>query len=838
MKRARQARSKRSCANRLLAASTARPRLGCEILEERQLLSVSGYASTNYALLSTASADPLTFHGGFTPAEIGHAYGVDQITFAGGTIVGDGAGQTVAIVDAFHNPNMAADLAVFHNQFFPGLPMPSFSQVSQTGGSAASVPTDPTGGWEIEEALDVEWVHALAPAASIVLVEANDNFNNNLDAAVNYAASISNVSVVSCSWGGSEYSTETNTDSIFTTQTNHTGVVFTVSTGDNGAPGGYPAYSPNVLAVGGTSITLNGQNNITSETVWNNSYGSTGGGISTYESQPAYQSGVVTQSNTKRTIPDVSFEADPGSGVAVYDSYTGAGGWIIVGGTSLSAPCWAGLLAIVDQGRELENLPALDSAHLMPAVYSLPSSRFRDIVSGNNGYPAGPGYDLTTGLGSPIANLLVPSLVGTAQVSGTVFNDANGNGTLDGGENGLSGWTVYEDLNNNGALDPQTTTTLPSTDTPKAISNGATAVSNLTVSGLTGNIIDVNVTVNISDSHDSDLTINLISPSGTVITLADRVGGSNGHNYTSTVFDDQALLYSSAGTAPFTGTYAPVSALSSLVGTNPNSATPWKLQVVNHSGIHTGTLTSWSLQIKTGDVSTTTDVNGNYLFTGVVPGSFPIAEVVQSSFNPTVPASGKHSVVVAAGDNLTAQNFGNQAATSATPTGITLDSSSDTGASQSDGITKLNNNGAAAKLQFQVTGTVAGAQVSVYADATLIGTATAAGTTTLVTTNGTVALADTIHSITVTQLESGKLVSASPPALSIRVDTIAPQPSITPVLPNPHLSSVSQMTISFGESVSGVDLTDLRLTYNGGASNLLTGAERHHGRWRHDLDAQ
>ncbi len=281
------------------------------------MLSVStdGFAQVNYRILSSAQADPLVTAVSYTAAQLRHAYGVDQITFAGG-IVGNGAGQTIAIVDAYSDPVMASDLAVFHNQFFPGLPMPIFTQVSQTGGSAGSVPTDSTGGWEVEEALDVESVHAMAPAASIILVAANSNSNSDLDTAEAYAASIPGVSVVSNSWGSNEFTGETGDDSYFTTPSNHSGVVFTVSAGDNGSPGGYPAYSPNVLAVGGTSVTLNGQNNVTSEVVWNNSSGATGGGISKYESQPSYQSqsGIVTQTNTKRAMPDVSFDADPYTG--------------------------------------------------------------------------------------------------------------------------------------------------------------------------------------------------------------------------------------------------------------------------------------------------------------------------------------------------------------------------------------------------------------------------------------------------------------------------------------------------------------------------------------------
>ena len=177
----------------------------------------------------------------------------------------------------------------------------------------------------------------MAPGASLLLVEANSNSLSNLYAAVSYASQQTGVSVVSMSWGSGETSNEKSSyDSYFTTPANHTPVSYVSSAGDSGSPGGYPAYSPNVLSVGGTSLTLDGSNNISSETVWNNSYGITGGGISVYESQPSYQTGVVTQTTTQRAMPDVAFDADPLTGVAVYDSYR-YGGWVEVGGTSFSA---------------------------------------------------------------------------------------------------------------------------------------------------------------------------------------------------------------------------------------------------------------------------------------------------------------------------------------------------------------------------------------------------------------------------------------------------------------------------------------------------------------------
>jgi subtilase family serine protease len=283
-------------------------------------------------------------------------------------------------------------------------------------------------GWATEIALDVEWAHAMAPAANILLVEANSANDSDLYTAVQYAASQPGVAVVSMSWGGSEYSGETSDDSVFTTPAGHPGVVFVASSGDSGAPPEYPAISPNVLSVGGTSLYLNSSNNWSSETDWSGS----GGGISAYEPLPSYQpstysNGAMTGTSTMRTSPDVAYDANPSTGFPEYNSYSyPTAPWQQFGGTSDAAPQWAALVAITDQGRQLAGESNLNGAsQLLPMIYQMPSSNFHDITSGTStgspNYSAGPGYDLTTGRGSPIANLVVASLVGapTAPVAPT-----------------------------------------------------------------------------------------------------------------------------------------------------------------------------------------------------------------------------------------------------------------------------------------------------------------------------------------------------------------------------------------------------------------------------------
>ncbi len=220
-------------------------------------------------------------------------------------------------------------------------------------------------------------------------------------AGVATAASQPGVSVVSMSWGFAEgqavfASDEATYDSVF----NVPGVTFVASTGDYGAADPeYPAFSPNVVAVGGTSLTLNADNSYNSETGWgyqSDSVGAfigSGGGISLYEPEPAYQQGV--QSTGSRTTPDVSLVADPATGAWIADPYNldPSNPFEVVGGTSLSAPAWAGLLALVNQGRAAAGESTLNSSSptdTQQALYRLPQSDYNVIASGTNGYSAAP----------------------------------------------------------------------------------------------------------------------------------------------------------------------------------------------------------------------------------------------------------------------------------------------------------------------------------------------------------------------------------------------------------------------------------------------------------------
>lgn len=405
-----------------------------ERLEDRLLLSAQSAVPTVELLArlqagsrpgSSSPQGGQAYSGPLEPSQVQTAYGVNLISFSG--TAGTGAGQTIAIIDAYNDPDIISDASAFNTEF--GLQQfnvnggPTLTVRNQTGGTSLPANSTP-GGWDMEESLDVEWAHSIAPQANIILFEANSNSNSDLYQAVATAADTAGVSVVSMSFAGGESWGETSSDATFTTPSGHQGVTFLASSGDNGTPAGYPAYSPNVVAVGGTSLSVDSSGDYLGESAWS----SGGGGISQVEAQPSYQQGKVNgTSSTNRTVPDVSMDADPNTGVYVLDSYYG--GWLEVGGTSLSCPMWAGLISIADQGRVAASEGTLDGpSQTLPMLYSLPSSDFHDITTGNNGtYSATTGYDLVTGLGTPIANLLVPGLV-----------NQNGGGGGGGGGGGSS----------------------------------------------------------------------------------------------------------------------------------------------------------------------------------------------------------------------------------------------------------------------------------------------------------------------------------------------------------------------------------------------------------------
>jgi subtilase family serine protease len=322
---------------------------------------------------------------GYTPADLQTAYSLSGLNAGNGT--------TVAIVDAFDNPNVESDLAVYRNTF--GLaPCTTangcFRKSDQRGGK--NYPAGDTG-WGAEIALDVDMVSAICPSCNILLVEADNNSFTNLAAAVNYAATVSGVTAISNSYGGNEFFGETSYESPY----NHPNIAVTVSAGDSGYGAEFPAASRYVVAVGGTHLVLNANGTRKSETVWSGA----GSGCSRYITKPSWQ---TDPGCARRTVGDIAAVADPATGVAVYDSYGSSGGlnWYVYGGTSVASPIIASVFALAGQV----------SGSAAATLYQH-SSAFYDVTSGSNGNcghkpqtrylcTGVSGYDGPTGLGTPI----------------------------------------------------------------------------------------------------------------------------------------------------------------------------------------------------------------------------------------------------------------------------------------------------------------------------------------------------------------------------------------------------------------------------------------------------
>jgi subtilase family serine protease len=328
-------------------------------------------------LVAQATISPNATPSGLSPANLQSAYKLS--TTAGSSV-------TVAIVDAYNDPNAESDLAVYRSQY--GLSACTtangcFAKVSQTG-SSTSLPSNDSG-WAGEISLDVDMVSAACPLCHILLVEANSASDSDLYTAVDYAAA--HAKFVSNSWGGSEYSGQTTDDSHF----NHPGVAITVSSGDSGNGSEYPATSRYVTAVGGTSLTTSSNSRGWTESVWSGA----GSGCSSYDTKPTWQT--VTTSCTRRAEADVSAVADPNTGVAVYQTY-GASGWSVYGGTSASAPIIAAVYALAGTPGSADYPASYPYSH---------SSNLFDVTSGSNGScgapqcTAGTGWDGPTGLGTP-----------------------------------------------------------------------------------------------------------------------------------------------------------------------------------------------------------------------------------------------------------------------------------------------------------------------------------------------------------------------------------------------------------------------------------------------------
>lgn len=341
----------------------------------------AGFASCS-AIQLDRQADGLTplasSPTGLNPADLQSAYNLSA---------SGGSGQTIAIVDAYDDPNAESDLAVYRSYF--GLPACTtanscFKKVNQNGGT--SYPS-PDVGWAEEISLDLDMASAICPKCKILLVEASSASFLNLGTAVNRAVTMG-ANTISNSYGGSESSIET----IYASYYNHPGVVITASSGDSGYGVEVPAAYNTVVAVGGTSLSRSSNARGWSETAWSGA----GSGCSRYISKPSWQKDTGC---SRRTVADVSAVADPNTGVSVYDTYGDVGGWLKFGGTSVSSPIIASVYALAGNASSI-NAPS--------SLYSASSSNFYDVISGSNGSCGGSylctaksGYDGPTGRGTP-----------------------------------------------------------------------------------------------------------------------------------------------------------------------------------------------------------------------------------------------------------------------------------------------------------------------------------------------------------------------------------------------------------------------------------------------------
>lgn len=479
---------------------------------------------------------------GYGPSDLQSAYSLPSST--------NGSGQTVAIVDAYNDPNVASDLATYRSQY--GLPACTvangcFKVVNQNG-ATSPLPAN-NSGWAGEISLDVQMVSAVCPNCHILLVEASSASNANLGTSVNTAVNLG-AKFVSNSYGGGESSSETGYDSSYY---HHPGVAVTASTGDSAYGISYPAASPYVTAVGGTSLTRNGSSRGWGETAWADA----GSGCSAYEAKPAFQNGVTTGC-AKRADADVSAVADPNTGVAVYQTY-GASGWVVYGGTSVSSPIIASVYALAGTPGSTDTPAAYPYAH---------PGNLWDVTSGSNGScspavlcTAGPGWDGPTGLGTPNGVAAFSASGGGGGQTVTVNNPGNQTGTV--------GTPVSLQMSASGG-------TAPYTWTASGLPAGLSINSSGLISGTPTTATTYNVTVTATDSA---------SNSGQA-SFTWTIGGGGGGGCTPT-----QLLgnpgFETGSAAPWTATSGVISANGSGASSHSGSYFAW---LDGYGRTHTDTL--------------------------------------------------------------------------------------------------------------------------------------------------------------------------------------------------------------------------------------------------------
>ncbi len=478
----------------------------------------------------------VTLTGGESPANVITAYGFNKLSCTH-TTTSDwtdpalcGHGQTIAIVDAYDDPNVVSDLQTFDTQF--GLPACTDANgcfVKNTQGTPA---TD--SGWAMEISLDVQWAHSIAPGAKIVLVESSDNSLGNLLTGVDTAVG-TGAKQVSNSWGGNEFSGETSYDYHFNSPT----ASFYTASGDSGHGVIWPAASPYVVSVGGTTLATDSSGNWVSESAWSGS----GGGTSAYEPKPSYQNNF--NSNPNRAVPDVAYDGDPNTGFYVYDSVpiNGNSGWWIVGGTSAGTPQWAAISAIANsQNANLTSASFGTNSALYNAASGAQSSpqtnpylaNYHDITTGNDGScgsicNAIVGYDEVTGLGTPQSNNIISFIAPNTNPDFTISSSPS-SVTINPGTSGSSTVTVsflntFSNTVNLAVTSPSALTS--SLSVPSVSTSGATATLSITAASNAGGAYSVTVTGTSGTlNHSTTITVTVPTVPSAPQNLA-AVAGNN-----------------------------------------------------------------------------------------------------------------------------------------------------------------------------------------------------------------------------------------------------------------------------------------------------------------------
>ena len=471
------------------------------------------------------------------PADLASAYKLDTT---------GGSGMTIAIVDAMDDPNAEADLQVYRNQF--GLPTCTsangcFKKVNQNG-QTSPLPASNVG-WAEEISLDLDMASAICPNCKILLVEASSASIANLGAAVNRAAAMG-ASVISNSYGGGESTSDPTTTQQFY---NHPGVLITASSGDSGFGVEYPAAATTVMAVGGTSLVRSTSSRGWSETAWNGA----GSGCSARETKPVWQTDTGC---ARRTVADVSAIADPNTGVAVYDTFGGVGGWLVFGGTSVAAPVVASIFALTGHASATPQYPYSNT------------TQFFDVVGGSNGTcspsylcTAVAGYDGPTGLGTPNGSAMTgggppPANDFSISASPASLSIVAGNAatsTISTATTSGSAQTVT--LSASGAPSGVTASFSPASVT----SGGSSTLTVSTTTGAAAGTFSLTVTgTAASGSHSTSVSVTVTTGGGgggctTSTQLFANPGfesGNTGWTSTPAVID-----HSNSGSAPRTGTW-------------------------------------------------------------------------------------------------------------------------------------------------------------------------------------------------------------------------------------------------------------------------------------------